>query len=504
MFPIAIFDNYKKFRNRVAELAREDSLRVIWAYAQYLQANESIPSDIKVDPRFYEQKVERAWINEWSLSLLAKEVLLHSGATAKKGASLREWRTLADFINRINKLETEIYGVFGSSSNVLVELIRIAHRTFEWQGNGPNHRSIIRYHKIFDTPEISAICVRRYGLTVYEVMACGTAMLGHYLGSHMLRLPATSEIAELPVEKFEAFLAFVADDISSMKPKLKRDQQYNESFAYAYNSLRAQPVIYMCSGTTSIAVCPIPTLLFWRFTAGLYYDLISVPAFANLFGDSFQAYVGAVINAAAPTLTPHEECKYSIGGHEKRSVDWIVSDDKKSILFVECKTKRIRWEAKQKLNDTAALEEDIGFMASAVVQTYKAIKDCLDGYYPHFKIEAGVRVYPCIVTLEDWHMHGPIMYGMLRNLIQKKMAQEGLPSDYIAKMPYSIWPVDHFEIGLQVMNETPISTFMDGKLLDPDMQDWEWRPYMSSKFAGKRRALFDKEYRELFANFHPV
>jgi hypothetical protein len=504
-FPDAISDKYKKFRNCVAELAREDSLRVIWAYTQYLQLPDFIiPTDIEVDPRFYSKDVERAWINEWSLALLAKEVLLHSGAVAKKGASLSKWNVLGEFLGQINKIEGEIYGAFGSSNNILVELIRIAHRTFEWQGNGPSQRSIIRYYKIFNTHKISEICVRRYGLTIYEVLACGTAVLGHYLDSHSLRLPIASQIAQLPVEKFKAFLSFVADDISTIKPKLKSEQQYNEGFAYAFNSLRARPVVYMCSGATDVAVCPIPTLLFWRYTAGLYYDLITVPEFANLFGDSFQSYIGEVVRVAAPSLVAHEEQKYSIGSREKRTVDWIVSDGAKSSLFIECRAKRIRQAAKQALSDTAALEEELGVLASAVVQTYRTIKDCLDGYYPHFQIEAEAKVYPCVVTLEDWHMHGPKMYGLFRELVRAKMEDEGLPDAFITKMAYSIWPIDRFEIGLQLMDENPIAVFMDGKLLDAEMQDWEWGPYMSSKFKAARKSLFEKEYAELFADFRPV
>ena len=256
-----------------------------------------------MDRQFYERDEPRTWINEWLLMLLAKEVLLHSGVVAKKGASLRQWKTLADIIDRINRVETEIYGVYGSSDNVLVELIRIAHRTFGWQGDAPHASAIIRYHKILNTPEISQICVQRHGVTIYELMACGTSMLGHFLGSHSLRLPLTSQIAELPIAKFKAVFSLVAEDISTLRSELNREQQYNESFAYAYSSLRARPIILMCSGTSDVAVCPIPTLLFWRFTSGLYYDFIRVPEFANLFGDSYQAYVGEAVRAAAPLLS---------------------------------------------------------------------------------------------------------------------------------------------------------------------------------------------------------
>ena len=300
MFPPRIFDLYKQVRKKVGDLAREDSLRVIWAYTQYLQVPDfKIPPDIEVDRRFYERDVQRAWVNEWLLMLLAKEVLLYSGVIAKKGASLRQWKTLAGTIDSVNRLENEIYGEYGSPDNVLVEMIRIAHRTFEWQGSGPNANAIIRYHKILDTPEISQICVQRHGVTIYELMACCTSMLGHFLGAHSLRMPLTSEIAELPIDRVKAVLSLVAEDISTLRSKLNREQQYDDSFAYAYNSLRARPIILMCSGTSDIAVCPIPTLLFWRFTSGLYYDFIPVPEFANLFGDSYQAYVGEAVREAA-------------------------------------------------------------------------------------------------------------------------------------------------------------------------------------------------------------
>jgi hypothetical protein len=336
------------------------------------------------------------------------------------------------------------------------------------------------------------------------IFPCGVSLLGHFLGSHALHLPLTSQIAELPIKKFQAVFAFVAEDIAPLRAKLKNEQQYNESFAYAYNSLRARPIIYMGSGTADVAVCPLPTLLFWRFTSGLYYDFISVPEFANLFGDSYQKYVGDAARAAAPSLSLHDERIYTVGNREKRSVDWIVSEEGKSALFLECKVKRIRWETKQTLSDTASLEDDIGYMASAVAQTYRTIQDCVAGHYPHFKVTPGMKIYPCIVTLENWHMHGPVMYGLFRDQVKRKMEEDGLPDEYLTSMPYSVWPVDDFERGLQIMNEASIAAVMDGKLLSSEMQDWEWRPYLSQKFQEPRRPLFEDEYRKLFSDFNPI
>ena len=50
-----------------------------------------------------------------------------------------------------------------------MELIRVAHQQFIWQGNPPHSDSIIRYFKIFNRPAIDKICEERIGLNVWEI-----------------------------------------------------------------------------------------------------------------------------------------------------------------------------------------------------------------------------------------------------------------------------------------------------------------------------------------------
>jgi hypothetical protein len=124
-----VFREYKPIRNRIASLARDDALGVIWAYCQYLQFNDfNFPPEIEVARKYLELKVPQQWISEWQLELLAKEVLLNSGLIASKGRTLRKWSDLSEIINAIKDFENRIYVHFGSEKDVLVELIRIAHR----------------------------------------------------------------------------------------------------------------------------------------------------------------------------------------------------------------------------------------------------------------------------------------------------------------------------------------------------------------------------------------
>jgi hypothetical protein len=144
-----VFQAYKPLRNKIALLARDDALRVIWAYSQYLQIDRfQFPNDIEVDARFHHANPPQQLIAEWELELLAKEVVLNANLTASKERTLRAWKTLAEIVNLIKDLENRIYGHFGSEKDVLVELIRIAHRQFIWQGH-------------FNRPGISQICSDR-------------------------------------------------------------------------------------------------------------------------------------------------------------------------------------------------------------------------------------------------------------------------------------------------------------------------------------------------------
>jgi hypothetical protein len=103
-----------------------------------------------------------------------------------------------------------------------------------------------------------------------------------------MNVPFKSDIKALPVEMVEKFLSFTCRPWSKLRKTLKTEQEYDANFAYAYNSLRAYPLVQMSYQGNDAIVCPLMTLLFWRFTGGLYYQLIGDPRFANEFGEGFQ------------------------------------------------------------------------------------------------------------------------------------------------------------------------------------------------------------------------
>lgn len=498
-----VFQQYKPIRNKIALLSVEDALGVIWAYCQYLQIDHfQFPAEIEVSNSYLQLDIPQQWISEWELELLAKEVIINGSAVAAKGRTLRAWKTLSELVNSFKDLENRIYGQFGSPQGVLVELIRIAHRQFIWQSNRPNSASIVRYFKVFNRPTIDEICRERIGLNVWETYMCGVACMGSFMHHPALRIPFKSEINSLSVELFERFFAFSSKSIGELKSQLKGEQQYNANFAYAYNSLRAFPLIKMSYQGGDALVCPLITLLYWRFTGGLYYELVGVPEFANEFGEGFQKYVGDVIERACPNAMEHfSEQEYAIGKAKKRSVDWIIADEN-AALFLECKAKRVSWGAKVSLTDLGPLESDIDSMAIAVVQVYKTLSDYLDNAYPYFPVKEGRKIFPAVVTLENWRMFGPVMMNKLAEAVASKFNDAELSPDFVERMPYSIWAIEELEVGLQIMHANGIAEFMEGKLTSEEMRQWDWHGYMINRYRQSfpAKKLFEKEYYEMFSD----
>jgi hypothetical protein len=106
-----VFAEYKQIRNKIALLASDDALSVIWAYCQFLQTpNFHFPPEVEVSKDFLENDFPQRWISEWELELLAKEVILNGKSVASKGHTLRKWKNMSELINAIKAFENKIYG----------------------------------------------------------------------------------------------------------------------------------------------------------------------------------------------------------------------------------------------------------------------------------------------------------------------------------------------------------------------------------------------------------
>jgi putative restriction endonuclease len=138
----------------------------------------------------------------------------------------------------------------------------------------------------------------------------------------------------------------------------------------------------------------------------------------------------------------------------------------------------------------------------AVLQVYRTIKDYRDNRYAQFPFVVGRRIYPVIVTLEDWYFFGQELPVRLEAAVRIDMAAAGLSLDWLEEMPYSIMSLHEFEKVSGVTNAVGIHRFISDKILDAELRHWTYGAYCNefhSDAVRKLPPLFDDEYDALFA-----
>jgi len=502
---MSIDERYRKVRAVVRELGCRDSLDVIWAYAQCLQVDGfQMPGDIQVHRTFTDSPLRQEIIGEFTLEQIAREVIRHSDIEPRRGRTLRRWDTLADIVDELRGLEGEIYAKFHIGKLIQLQLMRIAHRQLVWQQYRFHEEPIIRYYKLFNTPEIDGHAQAATGLTLKEIYTIGMFYIGHFFEAPRVTRVLDIQIPGLTQDHIERFLAFTSLGRNELGDRLRAEHALDEGFGYRYSSLREFPLVRMLYRGRDELACPIPTLLFWRITTGLYYALKDVPGFFTEFGSSFQRYVGEVLHARVTSAERAvlAEQEYHVGRDRKHTVDWIVQQGDDAALFIECKTKRLTWASKAELADLTALQADLDKLADAVIQVYKTIVDYRAGHYPQLPYAQGRQVFPMVVTLEDWYFFGNEMPARLDASVRAKMAQAGLSEAWLQEMPYAILSVHELERVAWNFNEIDLPTLVLGRARDPEYSDWGFASYCAEVHRKNRPRLpspFQAEYDDMFA-----
>ena len=434
------------------------------------------------------------YLHEWELSLLAKELLIN--APNRGGRSLRQYSEMAGALNAIKRLEDDItdrYPLIGD--DILLEVYRVAHRQFPWQ-TPPSIRSLLRYFRIFSDPQLSSVVEQRLGMTVSQLYTLGLCVAGHFLKSFVLRLPLRTQAMGIPDELGRRFIELFAANEQNLRTQAVALQSHDHDYAYTLNPWQFFPMMYVGPGDAPAVVSPIPPYLIRRFTDGIFYDLCNEIGFTEAFGASFQKYVGDVLGVAGGRypLQILPEREFHDGKNRKDSIDWIATDAT-GHLFIECKTKRLRADAKVLIASTDVLNAELGKMAAAVVQTYKAIADGDAGRYPHWRPD-GRPVHPIVVTLEDWYAWGDRILAPITARVRDGLATAGIDPNVVDQRPYTICSVSEFETMIQVMGSRGIDPVMSSKL-NGEARQWGVHAHILNSYrddaAKADRILFPED-----------
>jgi hypothetical protein len=131
-----------------------------------------------------------------------------------------------------------------------------------------------------------------------------------------------------------------------------------------------------------------------------------------------------------------------------------------------------------------------------IVQVYKSISDYRDGKYPNYAFDPQRKIYPMVVTLEDWFLMGPELVNEVKDNVLRRMEKEEIPLEYLKDMPFSVCSTHEFEQAVQVMDQAGIHTVMQSKA-DDSRQQWTLSAFLKdgfTEYVRNTRFLFQEEF----------
>ncbi len=451
-----MYQSYKPLRNYLRQFSQIPALAVVYRFVQFVQFKSPLPPGFD-NPQLHTKHKWDMGIFEWELETLAREIILNC---PQNGAKLIDgWGRFANAINHVKRVENDAWGEADHAPDILMELLRLAHRQFHWQ-QGVDETHLSRFFKLYDHPKIRPLIAAEFGMTTVELYQIGLALVGSLHGSMIIRTPLSNQINTVPADTVNKFVDRFTRTLPDLQRQTRALQEYNVNWAYAFNPLWLHPLVRVAD---EVLIGPLPTLLLYRITSGVYFDLVGRgDAFGNAIGSAFQDYTGEVIEAAntAGSFTLLAEAEYGSKKRRKDSADWIVEDGG-ATLFLECKASRMKLQGKIDLFAKESMEREIARLAGFVTQLYSTLSDALAGDYNHWQ-PGEKRAYPIVVTLDEWHAFGSAD-KIIDDAVQADFVAKGLDNGLLTKCPYQIWSIRDFEHAIQLMAQGGIDALMKTK-----------------------------------------
>lgn len=498
---MSVYDTWKTLRNFLSKLDLNDSLAVIRYYSvrKMLSVTPPVPNDIELHSWADRQKS----FLEWDLESLAREVLFVCNDNPAPSNSMKTARGISSVLNKLRAVEDSIADEYISQDNIMHEVsVRLAHRQFKYQAERPNWDNLIRYGEIYSHKELSKLVEENLGVSAKQIYTIGLGVFHLFTQQYGILHPLqTLNLKGVSNEDYEKFMSLFACTLNEIKERLSNERHYDDQFFYAYHSLYEYPIILTDINKKPAYVCPIPTLLYWKITSGLYYKLYKIKQFDNVFGSAYESYVGKILqktfNEKSSRMFPGEDNT----DRSPNRIDWII-DQLHDVLFIECKVKRPSFGMKASLSSVEKVKQ-LDILGDAVRQAYQSYVAYRDGTYrnPIYTLDQNKRPFIAVVTLERWYVMGE-QARMLDAIVRKKLKDVQLPESLIEECPYIAMNISDLEELAYLARSLSISDIFR-QYIDEDRNSIgaEFTVYLSNHFKNQLkqyRYVLRKDHVDLF------
>ncbi|PRD43144.1 hypothetical protein C5748_13140 [Phyllobacterium phragmitis] len=341
----------------------------------------------------------------WSLETLVNELLATPkpkgfgvGRTRLLNAKL--FRTLKTLHSVLVHLENAEDGIFLESHDVFSEMARIAQRQFPWQRGVVNAPHLYRSILLYGTGTAREYFEVNAGTSLPDFVKTATYLYAALSKNGFIdRSRDLSTIGVTPAMR-EAALARTAilhAEARTLTARMRRGKRHT---AYSPSILRDFPILAFGDQGERLRA-PIPDLIMHRYTSGLYLDVVQGgPSVWTDIGRRFETYVLEYLQAMLEPYLVTGEKEYGPKKARHRTPDILVARDTGIVAAVECKAKRMSFDAR--FADDPVASAALGFdeLAKGMFQLWRFFSHARRGLTGDLSVDLACQ--GVIVTADSW------------------------------------------------------------------------------------------------------
>lgn len=412
----------------------------------------------------YPKEAERAQLGDphFALKWELENSLLLLLSTPKqmvnflRAPDYQSYGTAAGIINQLKQAERAEERVLLNSGNILFEVPRLAHKQFMWQRIMFEPARLYRYYFVYGQGKCAEYFEQKYGLTINDFAVGCIGLYGQTMRRAWQRPPTIPADFPLRQDVFEKTLAIISLEMQAMRADTterinKVASPDKAKIAYLPSSLRRYPIITSAKHNNQM-IAPLPQLIVFRMTSGLYYDLQGGPqTLIEEANGRFEEFSKKLLDARCPRFEVLREHGYAVSKAKTyRTPDLLLKDGGTVKVVFECKATKLTFEAQ--FGDDPYVEAPKAYsqIAKGMSQLWKFFSRARRGIYAHEKVDP--NAHGVILTMENWWQLDRTQLTALRSEAKELCADEPdlLPEDMRDVIFCSIEDVDDV---LAVSNE---------------------------------------------------
>jgi len=349
---------------------------------------------------------EGHFVAPWTLETLVNEALVHRSADrgSKRLLNTRHWSSFASLFNLINEIENAESLDDIPEMAILGALPRIGWRQFGWQIGYKTANRFFRSWWLYNFPEANDFFLKTYGVSVERFCYVGFAVASQLIKYPAVRPNTTLSKVGITDEERDAFFRMVSLSSANARKHAAKERKWGKGqIAYKPSVLRRKPMITITNENVLEAYCPLPALLYLRFTDGLFYDLIENSDLKRIIGERFEDYAFEINrHYLSDRYRIFKEDKYGARSKQRATPDLrIINGEHKLKAIIECKSRRIPFKVLSSPNPYFENKDVFAELVKGVTQIWRYVADVRLG-----RAECDWRissdVIGVILMLEPW------------------------------------------------------------------------------------------------------